>query len=233
MTVFIMAGGEGDRWKTGVSARLKKSVADGYPEYKQLVKIGEEVIIERMIRMLRERNLRDIVVVAPRDFTGHILGAEHKIVEGNQGPLLHGIATLGMDWGFSRTLFLLGDVVLSPAMMDTVIGNLDKCKFIGRLGGNPITGKGASELFGFTVGRWGYEEVSGFCHWMTRRGAPINYPPKLWALYRLMCGLEHDDYDIDNQLLLEIDNDFSDDIDSIQEYQDYGSRLVQAALEGG
>jgi len=232
--VFVLAGGSGDRWGTGGPER-DRLVSLGLPEYRHWLPVGGEPIIERTIRMLRERNTDDIIVVAPETFAPYLFGggSEHKITEGEPGPLLHGIATLGMDWGFERTVFLLGDVVLSPAMMDTVLGNLDKCKFIGRLGGNPITGKEAPELFGFTVGRWGYEEVNSFCHWMTRRGANINYPLKLWALYRLMCGLEHDDYDVDNKLLLEIDNDYSDDIDSVQEYQNYGSRLIRAALEGG
>ena len=231
MKVIIMAGGAGDRWGADSSARQRATIST-LPEYKQLINIGGENIVERMVRMLREREIEDITVIAPLYFHGFIGDAELEVIPREiPGPLLEGIAHSEYLWGFDRTLFLLGDVVISPAMMNTVIDNRDGCRFIGRLGENPVTGKEAPELFGLTVGRWKYMEVYAHCRWMCQRGRDINYPAKLWALYRLMCGLKHDDYDVDNKLLLEVEDDYTDDIDSVQEYQNYGSKLVIAALE--
>jgi hypothetical protein len=194
-----------------------------------------ETIFHRTIRMLVEAGieLEEIMVVGPRELWKQRLAERvFKGVEpgGEPGPLLDGIKTIFPLWETDRTTVLLGDVVFSYKALNLILDTQEPVAFIGRPGQNPVVGKTAAELFGFSVSREMYSSVYDHCVRMTARGAVINYPPKLWALYRLMCGFEHDEYKYENKILID-PQDYTDDLDSVEEYQEFWLQLSQAALQ--
>jgi len=142
--------------------------------------------------------------------------------------LLDGVLQTRQYWS-DRTIFLLGDVLFSrQAVLD--ISKINKLKFFGRPAPNRVTGKRASELFGFTMMRNDWDQIIEHCEFMTvPTGKPKNlkYPPKLWALYRLCCGNEvHQDI-IDLDYLWVID-DYTDDIDSPEAWKRFWGTMIKA-----
>jgi hypothetical protein len=224
MRAILLANGIGDRWD-----------AEGESFLKQQIPIDGETIVSRTTRMLIELGFghSEIVVVGPE-----VLWAESGVVGwkppkrtlDEPDPLLAGLEATRALWDCGRTLILLADVVFSYNALDLLIASTEPIRFLGRSGANPIIDKAANELFGFVMSSEFYECVVGHCLAMTRRGASINYPPKLWALYRLICGFEHDEYKYEDQILLDPE-DYTDDVDSPQEYAHYWEYLKRAALE--
>lgn len=229
--VFIMANGDGDRWIQGLA---KYDPEGKLPKWKQAVTVGDEMIFHRTIRMLTEVGIdpEEIMVVGPRPMWKQPKAErQFKAVEppGESGPLLEGVKTIFPLWESDRTVVLLGDVVFSYRAINGILKTLNPIMFLGRPGPNPVTGKQAPELFGFSVAEEWYGPVLKHCERMTARGAPIRYPPKLWALYRLVCGFEHDEYKYDDDFLVD-PLDYTDDLDSVEEYRDYWPALSQTAL---
>jgi len=144
--------------------------------------------------------------------------------------LLDGILRTRSSWG-DKTVFLLGDVLFSRQAVSDIV-KINKLKFFGRPAPNRVSGKRASELFGFTMMRDDWEQIIEYCEFMTvPDGTPKNlkYPPKLWALYRLCCGYEcHQDI-IDLKKLWVID-DYTDDIDSPQAFNQFWGSMTGAEL---
>jgi len=57
----------------------------------------------------------------------------------------------------------------------------------------------------------------------------LKYPAKLWALYRLCCGNECHQYIIDLKLL-EVIDDYTDDMDSPQAYNQFWGSMINSEL---
>ncbi len=250
--VFIMTGGEGTRWAEG---KTRHGLTEVLPKWKQAVIVGKmstlsvrqrriaetvlkdqdgETIFHRTIRMLVEVgvDLEEIMVVGPRlMWKQPKAGRKFKGVEpeGEPGPFLDGMKTIFPLWEADRTIVLLGDVVFSYKALDLIMSTQQPVAFLGRPGPNPVIGKTAAELFGISVSREMYVTVYDHCVRMTAHGAPIKYPPKLWALYRLICGFEHDEYKYEDEILLD-PQDYTDDLDSVEEYKEFWPGLCAEAL---
>ena len=222
MTTIVMAQGYGSRWD------LRRINMAHAPEYKHLVCVGAEALIGRTVRMLVERDVGKIIVVGWQEYRPTVEPAE-LFIQDRPGPLLDGIAATHGFWKTNRVTVLLGDVLFSNDALDLIMDDLSQMMFYGRYRANAVTGKEASELFGFTMTRPFFVDVLKHCQWMTARGRPIKYPPKLWALNRLLGGLEHDDPRFQDELITEI-NDYTDDLDSPEEIRDYFPRMVFEAL---
>ncbi len=253
--VFLMAGGEGSRWLEGLA---RHGLQDKLPRFKQAVTVGRmptfsarqqriaetilkgqdgETIFHRTIRMLVEAGigLEEIMVVGPRMMWKQPkAGRQFKGIDipgsgSPPGPILDGMMQIFPLWESERTVVLLGDVVFSYKALDLILGTQEPIAFVGRPGQNPIIRKKAAELFGISVSREMYGDVYDHCVRMTARGAAINYPPKLWALYRLVCGFEYDEYKYEKKILLDPE-DYTDDLDSVEEYEEFWLQLSGAAL---
>lgn len=220
-TAIVMAQGEGTRWD------LRRTGMQG-AEFKHLVTVGSEALIERTARMLREHKVHRVLVVGHEEYRAAIEPSK-LFTQDRTGPLLDGIAATHEFWKTDRVIFLLGDVLFSKDAMQTILDDESQIMFFGRVLLNRITGKNAPELYAFNMCRMSFEVVLEHCRWMATRGRPIRYPPKLWALNRLMGGLDHDAPTICSKLLTQID-DYTDDIDSPEEYRDFWPRMVYEAL---
>jgi hypothetical protein len=225
---IILSQGEGNRWKKG---RGNGRRGPKLPHEKQLVPMGKygAANIVRTYFMLRNHGCPDIVLVARPDANGGLHGITLPAKEPT-GELLQGVLTSMTMWA-EKTMILLGDVAFSHAMIDHMLLN-NGLNFYGRAGANRFTGKEAGELFGLVFHTEHRIEIMNHCHWMTARGRPINYPPKLWALYRLMAGFEHDaEGQVEDKLLVQLD-DYTDDLDSPEGYKQFWSKLNgEAAID--
>lgn len=224
MRAILLANGAGDRWD-----------AQGEAFLKQQIPIDGVTVIGRTIRMLIELGLvhSEILVVGPEALwagSGVVGWQPPKRTLDEPQPLLAGLLATKLLWDLHRTLILLGDVVFSYKALRLLIESKEPIQFLGREGGNPVIDKAANELFGFVMAVDYRDCVASHCWDMSKRGAHINYPPKLWALYRLICGFEHDEYKYEDELLLDPE-DYTDDVDSPQEYAHYWEYLKRAALE--
>ncbi len=253
--VFIMTGGEGSRWTEGL---VRHGLYGKLPPWKHAMIIGnmpslsviqqaimnsifsssaEETIYHRTIRMVIEAGvaIEEIMVVGPRPMWKQpkdgrqFKGVDISIDGEEPGPLLEGIKTVMPLWEADRTIVLLGDVVFSYKALDLIMSTQQPVAFLGRTGPNPVTGKEAAELFAFSVSREMYDTVYHHCAKMTYHGAPIKYPPKLWSLYRLMCGFKHDEYRYEDEILLDPE-DYTDDLDSVEEYKEFWLWMCAEAL---
>ena len=117
----------------------------------------------------------------------------------------------------SRIVFLLGDVVYSNNAIREILS--ENSNFFGRLTGNKFTGKEAKEIFAFSFSA-GYDVQ---CYWRDsmKRLWQKNKSAKLWNLSLVEEA-------ITNFFVIE---DYTDDIDSPQEYDQFYETLERLALE--
>ena len=221
LTVQVFAGGEGARW-------IRRTRLD-LPEHRHELMIGLQTIISRTAAMLFERGMMKTVFFGPLHYSG--LVAPFPVLNNTAGmPLLEAMRNLALR-GTERSVFLLGDVVFSNRMMNLILDHaVDEVRFAGRQGPNLITGKHSGELFGVSVPARFYDELDQHCAWMTARGQPRLYPPKLWALARMFVGVEHQD---SHPYLPNVGfgaPDWTDDVDNAEEYASYFRALSDCAI---
>lgn len=223
MRIIILAQGDGDRWD--FSERQSKTVY-GFPlPYKHFLPIGEEFLIARTVRMLYERGYdeEDIYVISPTHFKEHIRDCTVISLD-PVDSVLDRVLQTSMFWSIYGTTVLLGDVLFSHAVLDGLLGS-EELIFAGRIGSNQITGKQPSELFGFTVLPEDYETVMYQLRDLLMR--PLTHlgkHPRLWWLQRRM-----EDIVQDNTLLQ--CNDYTDDVDTPDEFHEFWPAMCVAALE--
>ena len=226
MKIYILAQDKGSRWKDDFGRDKGIQLPS---EYKQLVPIGNgEVLIQRTIRQLweisRAKGIRvegdwsHATLIAPGDFLLYNIPKwiEFRSFREPTGCILEGICRTKKEWRDHRVIFLLGDVVYSNRMMQEIINNRDTVSFFGRIGSNVFTGKDASEIFAFSftedyiVQRDVWEGMRDI--WFRRQ-----IQAKLWHFY-------------DKSELRTLDNDYTDDIDSPEEYNLFYEKLKELAL---
>ena len=127
----------------------------GYP--KHLIRVAGETLLARSVRLLRDRHVSDIVVVAEPE----ALSAECQrlgVVEyaREEAPMLLAAERAIVEHAFSEALVLLGDVCWSRHLLNLWI---DECALHGplavrRTGPSQMTGKPYSEHFGIYCSRY-------------------------------------------------------------------------------
>lgn len=206
-----MAHGKGDRWQEVNDLPIPV-------EYKQLLELdGGVPIITRTVRKLIEKGYEntEVVVVAP--FTLFSLAGLKRCVRfpiENPGNLLSGIYATKELWE-EENVFLLGDVIFSNKMLDTILLEKESPRVFGRYGENKITGKEASELFALRFKK----EYSDLIAERIK-----NHPGKLWDLHAIISSML-------NLHIIQVPGDYTDDCDSIQEYMKFFGKLWAAEKE--
>ena len=203
--IYILAQGHGSRWNH-----------ETIP-YKQLIPIGNTTVIERTMSMLKT-NL--FLPVYSRDFSLHIKNSHSYISlrEPTQGILSGIVETLAVSYQYEDATFLLGDVVYSHGMMDlilkTPVGNV---AMFGRMGSNFYSGKEAGEIFAIKIDK-------DFIPQFRRNCRQIKWTGKLWnykAVYdTAMFSSKLNGFE-----------DWTEDIDSQDEYELYGKKIIKLAEE--
>jgi len=221
MKIYILAQGQGSRWRYD-SHRVRE--IDLPSEYKQLLPIGNgEVLIQRTIRQISEAwNIRtpiDLTLIAPGDFLLYPFPEWMKFHSFREptGCILEGICRTKKEWKDNRVLFLLGDVIYSNRMMKEIISNNDTVSFFGREYANPFTDKRAGEIFSFGCSN---DLMIQNHQWRMMR--------EIWFHKKINAKLWHF-YHPDELRIL--DNDYTDDVDSPEEYEQFYEKLKELALE--
>lgn len=226
MKIIIMAQGRGSRWHVNMAKRI--ALIGEVPPFKQLIPIGNTTIIGRTIRMLVARGIEEtaILVVAPQAFEAKVGGAQLLTLAGDAGPLVEGMKRLRSRWGPDSTLWLFGDTVYSAKALDMILGMDTDLGFVGRVGaGNSVTQKGASELFGFRMNSSMYDPIyEAVVELSDRARQREGLPGRLWELMEWMDQQEIDWGEV------AYPGDFTDDVDSVEEYKARWEALSRAAL---
>lgn len=202
-----MAHGAGARWQENPGIPWTSPAT-----FKQLVPLGNETIITRTIRQLREYNLFP-TVIAPGDlFPSMPERTNFHSFREPTGSLIRGIwLTSKMDWSGDRTIILLGDVVYSNKSIRTILTTKIGYPFVyGRLGSNEFTGKTAPELFALHIPKFYYKILA--INLFQKEG-------KLWDLYHR------------EKVKLVQCFDYTDDLDSPQEFTQFFGKLSDCALK--
>jgi len=206
MKVFVMAQGDGSRWSEDTYMELPS-------EFKQLTPLGNETIITRTLRQLGDL---DVTVIAPGEFAEYVLpfGVHLKYFR-VPGSLLSGIkqAIKWMDL-YDRNVVLLGDVVYSNSLISDILTMKEQYRIYGREDGNPVTGKKAKELFALVI----THDLIPLLEYDIDICLERNKHARLWDLQGEI------------ESLLYID-DYTDDLDSPEEYIQFWNKLEFAALE--
>ena len=223
-----MAQGEGTRWQLD---NPYLHAVPRLPREKHLINIGKHGTpnLHRTLCLLKYHGYPYVTIVA-RPWA-NVGASELTVTLGDPtGPLLNGLHMTQNLWVDNKTIVLLGDVIYSHAMIHTMLLK-PGLHFYGRIGANKFTGKEASELFAMTFHKEHHKEIIEHCEWMTAFGSPRKYPPKLWALYRLLAGFDHaDESKFEDEILVQL-NDYTDDIDSIQGYLKWWNALNTHAAQ--
>lgn len=198
-----MAQGTGDRWKTFI-----EHDSDPPCEYKQLLPVDGEPNLFRTIRMLREKNRNDFIVIAEGlMFTDSQIDSLPNQIRTLRcpGDILNGISQL---LKFNESfIFLLGDVIYSQQLLADIL-SYDEREYTlwGRKGGNKYTGKAAKEIFALSVS---IECVSTVIDQISHI-KDVN-DRNLWSLYHSFIYTGN----------WEEVNDWTDDVDSPEEYSQF------------
>jgi len=129
---IIAAAGSEERWDNHL----------GVP--KQLLPIDGETLLDRMIRLLRENGIVDIVISGPYE----VRGVVSVIPEWDTDPVDGRLGVRGLWNEAGRTIILMGDVWYSDAAMQTIVGRSQHDRHLfARFGPSTITGKPWAEIF--------------------------------------------------------------------------------------
>jgi len=212
MKIYLMAQGKGSRWEWNKGRKSAK--------YKQLVKVGDEPLIVRTLRQLQDRGETNTLVIADGDFFPKV--KEYAMLQTNPEPvgtINEGILSLYRGWTEEKqSVFLLGDVVFSNQALDTILQSNRSFAIFGRKGRNKYTSKVASEIFAVSVRGSKVKWLKELLMILKRKEAP-----KLWDMYDVVK------YQQPNPMI-KID-DYTDDVDSPGEYQEWFKTLEKLALE--
>lgn len=210
---IVMAQGSGTRWD--LSERTK--VVPPSPS-KHLIQIGDEVLISRTIRQL---SLYGSVIVIGRgddlfEYTEY--AAELHTLRDAQGSSVSGMFQTREFWGEAdRIVFIQGDTVFSNEVVRRVGYSETSRTVFGRKGHNKITGKQARESFAMSIT---LDDFDWFKSVLTE--TMIKNPS-------LQAGFG-DIYKPRNFIYIDVD-DYTDDIDSPEEYEQYGEILIKSAID--
>ena len=207
MRVIILAQGLNSRWQE------YRGVKPPY-EYKHLVEIGGQTILERVIEQVMNYGVAPIVI-APGEYTQYI--TYNVIPLRSPGTtLFHGLSATQPYWETGQTLFLLGDVIFSDAMMELIFtpNSFEKVLY-GREGGNPGSGKTVGEIFALKIKQSYYNQFFAFLRQRLNR----DEGGRLWDLHKL------------GYPFVQLRGDWTDDIDSPQEYDEFFGLLEECVLD--
>jgi choline kinase len=204
---FILAAGEQQRWPK-----------DAPP--KQLLHVGEERIILRMVRQVRQRRM-PVITVALND----------EIVEAGENPIwfpddnstvLSTMLSTQEAWR-GQTIVLLGDVIYSKAAMDAIVA------FEGRL--RVFGNRQQAEVFAVSFSADAQDEVvrlteQAIEYWLPYGADRVKIGGFYRAAVRADQGIPLQKID-ETEAFFEID-DYTNDVDSEDDYRTFIADVVKA-----
>jgi len=219
MKVIILAQGKGSRWNINLRGLTVPS------EYKQLIPLQNgETLLSRTMRQLKELEAPYPTLIASYAAFGH-LGTQVSELREPVGSIIQGIISLRHLWMNEKDiLFILGDVVFSNIMLYTIVKHeLPGIWFYGRHGENVVTGKAAKEIFALRVSGDSMIQEE-FWSKLLELIADTSTPEKLklWDFHNFLHLSRT------GASFLYIKGDYTDDVDSLNDYKEFFSKLDKA-----
>lgn len=233
MTTIIFAAGPATRWQSARAVKWGgvRGISDP-PEFKQMMLVGEEPNILRTTRLLREAGESNIIIWTTASLKVTLADAKeyiHSVDDEGERPLLSRVIESKLYWWPSQTRvnFLHGDVIFSRDTISKILDYEGNFGSFGRFGPNHFTGKRAPELFAVVAREIAtYTSLLDACESLSRNdgltSAIIN---KLWDLRAEMRDRGFSFEGADNEIF-----DWTDDVDSGEEYINFYPKLVNYAL---
>lgn len=221
--VFIYAQGKGSRWGVGSHLELPS-------EYKQLIPVGNELLIQRTVRQLSQHH---VTVFGKCDVFGNLFPDDVDVWELKEptGSIVDGFFTTAKYWkepGIS--LLVLGDVVFENFLVQELANfSGEKVTIFGRMSPNTFTSKNAKEIFAVALPD-DEEKKQRFFAFMVNfinRYGKERSSKKLWDLWNDMVDRGLVEYAFRDYS----GRSFTDDIDSPEGYYAFGITLIKLALE--
>ena len=223
-----MAGGQESRWNGFLNI------------HKHLIKIDGERLIDRMVRLVRERlENPDITMVAfypEYDIDG--VKRVQPIPLEQQTKLTSGANESANHWSeTNRTIVLYGDVFYSNHAMDQICVHWsDNPTFFGRQKGSQITGCYWGEIFAFSFLPKNHADVLNAIHISKKAAESTNQKSAGWQIYRALHGLPliveanwNEKTDMAGDFV-EID-DFTEDFDRPEDFTEWFKRLANHRMK--
>ncbi len=232
MKIYLLAQGQGSRWSIDPHRKWDFELPS---EYKQLIPMGNgEILIQRTIRQASEatgRTPTDLTLVAPGDFLLYNIPkwVKFRSFQEPTGCILEGICKTKKEWEGHRVVFLLGDVVYSNYAIRHILNAQHRLALFGRKSGNSITGKEASEIFALGFND---DKLVQYCIWDRMREIYFRQEDKnakLWTFHDYLTNKEPWDSVLKGSAFHVI-NDYTDDVDSPEEYHFFFEKLKELAL---
>jgi len=251
MNTIVLAQGQGMRWDY---SRIPQDPGEALgviegktlywigprPEYKQLLPIGPETLLTRTLRMLAESGLASpphrIILAAWPELHGSVpdAGISKVILTNNGTTVLEGMMAARGLWGYDATAVLCGDVLFSRKAIDHIAAWVNRSapfEFITRSSGpSPVTGKVALEIFGFLFRPIATPTMERHIQAITESMRAIDQPARMWHLYNGLGGnpYAYSYARVHYPAITWEPGDYTDDIDSPQEWMLHGEILVAA-----
>lgn len=204
MSVLICAAGEGTRW-----------YGQGQP--KQLAWLGDETIIQRQIRQVKQRCGKvPKVAITNYAIRDAVWFEAHSFKPDKHRWLVETILSTTQYWDY-RTIILLGDVVYSGALMDAIFADTNSISIYGN----------NAEVMALTFTEAGKPDVLNGLQTVLKSAERGQCPGKLWNLYRVLDGIPIDRHDIRDDGVFRRVLDWSTDIDTPEDYRRFQHDILE------
>jgi hypothetical protein len=204
---LILCAGNGVRWGDYM----------GVP--KQLIKINDETLLHRTLRLLKENDKSRISIVTNDDRLR--LGYHNEFQPRRSRWIVETVLSTRELWE-ERVIVLLGDVFYTEQAMHEITKFSDDLGFFGRPGPSRYTARNHGEIFAVSFSR-GVAERFTQVALLTLECAVNGAWGNLWDLYHTYVGMPLNSKKFESRIFHIID-DFTDDFDIPADYCRANSR---------
>lgn len=221
MITLIMCQGQSSRWAGS--------------EPKHLAMIAGEPVIARTMRQLKELGVDHIVIIGEKKHFEQY-GEVHEQRD-PKPEVCNGINDTFIVWGFyirsfcDRVVILLGDVVYSDACLRAIYEDREPLRMFGRIGENKTTGKTYDERFALAFDRaYAKPVLAAIEEVLLRPECIASLKGLYYSMLGVPCAPQGDKVFFEDKLLHIID-DYTDDLDSLEEWERSKEKLEEAILQ--
>lgn len=202
--VLILCAGTSSRWNNYMNVP------------KQLIKIDNETLLDRMIRLLHKNNITDINIVS--NVKSHKTNNCGFFRPPKSGWILETFLSTQKIWT-DRNIILLGDVYYSSCALKTVVKYEGDIAAFGRSGSSKFTEFIRPEIFAISFN----QKIASTVILNAKNAlndAIKGGEGKLWQFYRSIAGFSLDEHQIETKFFHVID-DLTNDFDLPEDYNSF------------
>ena len=210
-TVVILAAGKQTRWERNMGAGTRK----------QLLDVGGETILSRMIRQCNDRGAVPIAMTIHKEIK-EAIRFEDRATWMTPRFYEYTVSTFqSAPWGEKRTIVLLGDVVYSKTVMNRIFECAAPIKVFGSI----------YEIFAVSMSARVYRGVQDACT-AAYEHALLGGKGTMRKFYQAYCGLDLGGDAMETKVLDPVCwiADYTRDVDTPEDYRDLRIKVVNGGL---